>query len=163
MYGDPQAVHGLARQVRVLAEHTRAVAAQVQAARSVSWQSDLAERLRRDLVEHADGTRAAAEGLDALATALDQHADAVAERLAQIRAAERYLAALLDSARRRAVVAAESMAATVREGATDAAVTVARRGEQLAAGTLRELRQAPASGSAELVGFVRHLGFPGGW
>lgn len=159
MYGDPQAVHGLARQARLLAQRTRSDAARVQAARSVDWHSDLAERLRRDLADQARGTGASAAGLDALATALDAHADAVAARLAQIRAAERFLAGLVDAARHRAAVAAQAL----QSASTGAAVQVAERGEQLATAAVHELMRAPATGTAELVDYTRRHGFPGGW
>lgn len=162
MYGDPQELHALARTVRAMAQDGRHSAHVVASAGGVQWSSTLADTLRADLAHHAASVRAVAEHLDDLAGALDAHGDEVAHRLEQIRAAERFLAGVADSARHRLASALHAVA-SAGEGAAQATVDAAQQAAGAARSTLAELGRAPAAGAADLVDFARRHGFGGGW
>lgn len=159
MYGDPGQVHALARQVRSLAAQTRADATAVGDAKSVQWASVLADDFRRDLHGASGTVRACAGELDDLAVALDEHARQVQHRLDQIHLAERFLGGLLDGARHELTVATT----LARDATTGAARAAAEAAARTARSTLGTLGRAPATGTSELVAFVRSHGFPGGW
>lgn len=142
MYGDPEGIRRLARQVHAGADGTRADAARGSAAADVAWESVRAGRFRNQLAEAVATARAAAGELDELAALLEEHARVVEHHLELIAAAERW---------------ARSLAATVWQEAKDAAATSAHLAGQALHG-VQHLAGSVVHGVTDLVGDARDGG-----
>lgn len=80
-YGDPAAVHALARRLEELAAGIREQAADLASrAAEVPWQGDAAEAMQRRCHERLESLHRCAAAHERAARALHRHADTVAER-----------------------------------------------------------------------------------
>jgi hypothetical protein len=104
VYGDPDALEAIARQIEacadVVRDRTRGLREAVVA---VAWQSTAAAVFRRTAEEDAGRLHQAAQGLDEAAARLRRHAAVVRERIAEIRRMERTVLGWLND-RREALV-----------------------------------------------------------
>jgi hypothetical protein len=102
MYGDTEAIRGLARSMRGQGVALRSQADYVLTrAETVPWQGLAADAMRARVRAQVGALRRTAELADDAAVALDQHADEVDRRKAQIAAIEKKAIALVAAARDR--------------------------------------------------------------
>jgi hypothetical protein len=102
MYGDTEAIRGLARTMRAQATELRAEAAELSArAEAVPWAGRAADAMRVRIHAETRSLREIADAADLAAAALDDHADEVDRLKALIAAIERKAMALIDAARHR--------------------------------------------------------------
>jgi hypothetical protein len=102
MYGDTEAIHGLARTMRGQGATLRAEAERLLSrAEAVPWQGLAADAMRARVRSQTGALRHTAELADHAAVALDLHADEVDRLKALIAAIERKAIALVAAARER--------------------------------------------------------------
>lgn len=99
MYGDPDQVRALARQVQACADDLRADARSTEALQSVGWESTGANQWRDDVADLAVGMRADAAECDQVADLLLEHARQVEATLARIESAANRFWGQVESAR----------------------------------------------------------------
>ena len=102
MYGDTEAIRGLARTMRGQGTTLRSLADWLRTrADAVPWEGLAADAMRARVHAQVEGLRHTADLADDAAVALDQHADEVDQRKAVIAAIERKAMALVAAAQDR--------------------------------------------------------------
>ena len=110
MYGDTEAIRGLARTMREQGAALRSEATSLlTGAESVPWQGVAADAMRALVHEQAASLRRTAGLSDDAAHALERHADEVDRLKALIRAIEHRVMSLVDAARSRIAGLVESV------------------------------------------------------
>jgi hypothetical protein len=110
MYGDTEAIRGLARTMREQGSALRSEAATLLAgAESVPWQGLAADAMRALVREQVASLRRTAVLSDDAARALDRHADEVDRLKALIASIEHHVMSLVDAARHRIAGLVESV------------------------------------------------------
>ena len=110
MYGDTEAIRGLARTMREQGSALRSEAATLLAgAESVPWQGLAADAMRALVREQVASLRRTAVLSDDAARALDRHADEVDRLKALIASIEHHVMSMVDAARHRIAGLVESV------------------------------------------------------